>query len=258
MATPTRCIHTFCLAIWLAAAGVFAPQLHAEDASVQLGNGESAEKAKANKELADKLPPEQAAAYLKSQSAWSAVGNTVQWLAFLALPLGIVALVLVFRHRRQKLVHETMRLMIEKGLPVPPELINPPPPAKPPKSDLRRGLIWLGLGLGLLAGMRITFDGEGPWALALIPAFVGAAYLICWIVGVMRERQSGDLWQGVLWTLFGLAVVIAARSMKEANGDWDRIADWAGVGFVPIAVGVAFLLHASVSWLIQRKKTTQG
>ena len=40
------------------------------------------------------------------------------------------------------LAHETMRLMIEKGLPVPVELINPPPPVKPPKSDLRRGLVW--------------------------------------------------------------------------------------------------------------------
>src|ERR1039458_4485473 len=71
--------------------------------------------------LVDKLPPDQAAAYLKTRRAWSTVGETVQWLAAVALPVGVIAIPLTFRHRRQKLTHEPMRLMIEKGLPVPTE-----------------------------------------------------------------------------------------------------------------------------------------
>jgi hypothetical protein len=167
MTTFPRLHRMFLLVLWLAVAGIFAAPLRAQDVKVSTGGGD-AEKAKADKELADKLPPEQAAAYLKSRAAWSTTGETLQCLAALALPIGIVAIVLTFRHRRQKLAHETMRLMIEKGLPVPPELINPPPPVKPPKNDLRRGLIWLALG----GGFMILWPHCSPWRQWCLPSAV--------------------------------------------------------------------------------------
>jgi hypothetical protein len=182
----------------------------------------------------------------------------------LALPVGIVAVVLTFRHHRQKLAHETMRLMIEKGLPVPTELINPPPPAKAPKSDLRRGLIWLALGIGLVIPLKQPTEDSGIWAAGLVPAFIGVAYLLCWGFGLARERreggrQGGDLWPGIFWTVFGVSFAFAMRSTENVfSGNWCEIAHWWGVSLIPIGIGVAFLLHALVSWWIGRKRTLQG
>ena len=173
-------------------------------------------------------------------------------------------MVLTFRHRRLKLAHETMRLMIEKGLPVPTELINPPPPAKRPRSDLRRGLLWLALGVGTIILLRNASDEAGIWTAGLIPAFIGVAYLLCWGIGLARERrdsgrQHGDLWPGLFWTLFGVSLAFAMRSTENVfSGNWCEVAHWWGVSLIPIGVGLAFLLHALVSWWIGRKKLSQG
>ena len=237
------------LAAWLVVTGLSPNLTPAQDVKVNIGSGENSEEAKKNLELANKLPP----------VALSSIESIVATVASVGLPLGIVALVLTFRHRRLKLAHETMRLMIEKGLSVPPELINTPLPVKPPKNDLRRGSVWLAIGLALLVGMKQHM--EDWWSFALIPTFMGVAYLACWFVARNGERQNGQadrLWRGVFWTLFGVALIIAIRAMQHANGDWDRIADWWSVGLIPTAIGAAFLLHNGILWLIQRKKTAQG
>jgi len=263
MKTFARLLRVSTLAMWLVLAGALSAPLHAQEVKVNIGGG-SAEQAKTDKELADKLPPDQAAAYLKHRNAWSTVGDTLQYLAVLALPVGIVALVLTFRHRRQKLAHETMRLMIEKDLPVPIELINPPPPAKPPKSDLRRGLIWLALGASTIILLRNVVEEDPAWTAGLVPAFIGVAYLLCWGIGLIRERRErgsdqGDLWPGIFWTLFGVSLALAMRSLANVpTGDWDEVAKWWGVSLIPTGIGVAFLLHALVSCWIDRKRTTQG
>ena len=220
MKTLLRLLPVSSLVLCLALAGVLPTPVHAQDFKVNIGGADS-EQAKTEKELADKLPPDQAAAYLKNRRVWSTIGETVQWLAALALPVGIVAIVLTFRHRRQKLAHETMRLMIEKGLPVPTELINPPLPVKPPKSDLRRGLIWLGVGVGLSILMLKTFEDSGLWALGLIPALIGVAYLLCWVVELARQRreagrEQGGLWPGIFWTLLGVSLALAIHSLEDA------------------------------------------
>ena len=262
MTTLLRLLRISSLVLCLALVGVLPTALHAQDFKVNIGGSDS-EQAEADKELADKLPPDQAAAYLKNRRAWSTIGDTLQWLAAVALPVGIVAIVLTFGHRRQKLAHETMRLMIQKGLPVPTELINPPRPVKPPKSDLRRGLIWLAVGIGSAILSLKTFEDSGLWALGLIPAFIGVAYLLCWMVGLTRERREAghepsSLWRGIFWTFLGVSLALALRSLEYAPGEWDHLAAWWGVGLVPIGIGLAFLLHALVLWWISRKKLAQG
>ena len=237
------------LAAWLVVTGLSPNLTPAQDVKVNIGSGENSEEAKKNLELANKLPP----------VALSSIESIVATVASVGLPLGIVALVLTFRHRRLKLAHETMRLMIEKGLSVPPELINTPLPVKPPKNDLRRGSVWLAIGLALLVGMKQHM--EDWWSFALIPTFMGVAYLVCWFVARNGERQNGradGLWRGVFWALFGVALIITMRAMQHANGDWDRIADWWTVGLIPTAIGAAFLLHSGILWFIERKKTAQG
>ncbi len=261
MTIPLRLIPNS-LALCLALVGVLPTPLQAQDFKVNIGGADS-EQAKADKELADKLPPDQAAAYLKNRRAWATIGETVQWLGAVAVPVGIVAIVLAFRHRRQKLAHETMRLMIEKGLPVPPELINPPPPVRPPKNDLRRGLIWLAVGIGLTVLLRKTFEDSGLWASGLIPAFIGAAYLLCWLIGLVRERREGGrerggLWPGIFWTLLGVSLALALHSLGYASGETYQLETWWSVGLIPIGVGLAFLLHTLVLWWLSRKQMTQG
>ena len=98
------------------------------------------------------------------------------------IPIAIVAMVLSFRHRRLKMQHEMMRTMIDKGLPIPPEMLNRQnEDAAPPKldgtrrvrNDLRGGLILVGVGAGLL-----MIAGKVGWILV----FIGAARLVVWLI----------------------------------------------------------------------------
>jgi hypothetical protein len=78
-------------------------------------------------------------------------------------------------------VHETIARLVEKGLPVPPELLRSP---RAGQTGLRAGLVLLALGAGL--GTFLA-DLGGPWSLALIPGLMGVALLISWAI----ERRGG-------------------------------------------------------------------
>jgi hypothetical protein len=47
-------------------------------------------------------------------------------LVVFGLPLLLVAIVLLYKHRRMRMTHETIMRLAEKGIPVPPELLEPP------------------------------------------------------------------------------------------------------------------------------------
>jgi len=113
------------------------------------------------------------------------VPNLVPLVFFLAILLGLVA-TLIARYRKHAQLQDTLRLMIEKGADIPPELIAPP---AAPYGDLRRGLILVGAGLALLILVGLVFGFEtGSWAVGLIPAFIGAGYLIVWRIS--RKAES--------------------------------------------------------------------
>ena len=63
----------------------------------------------------------------------------------------------LFRHRNRAEIQQTIRLALEKGNDLSPELIDrlgEPPAGK--DRDLRRGLVWIALGVGLaLCGVRL-------------------------------------------------------------------------------------------------------
>ena len=95
-------------------------------------------------------------------------------LASFALPLGLVALILYYKHRRARMNHETIARLAEKGLPVPPELLEPP---RRGHAGLRGGLVLIAMGLAL----SFFFAGWGPgWSIGLIPGLMGAALLLAW------------------------------------------------------------------------------
>jgi hypothetical protein len=97
------------------------------------------------------------------------------------VPIVIVAIVFYARHRRLKMHHETIRAMIEKGMPIPPEMAagtrsdlllgNTDP--RPARGDFRGGLILVAIGSALL-----MIVGKVGWILV----FIGAARLVFWLV----------------------------------------------------------------------------
>ena len=90
------------------------------------------------------------------------------------LPLAMVALILVYKHRKAQLNHETILRLAEKGLPIPPELMEPP---RRGNAGLRGGLVLVALGIAL----SVFFAGWGPgWSIGLIPGLMGAALLVAW------------------------------------------------------------------------------
>lgn len=99
-----------------------------------------------------------------------------------SIPIVIVGLQLYFRHRKNIMLHETLRTMVEKGVPIPPEMFkktehefmeHDKSTDKRPRNDLRNGLIFIGIGIGVVmltgkAGYIILFLGV---------AFVVASFL---------------------------------------------------------------------------------
>jgi hypothetical protein len=149
-------------------------------------------------EVLEKLDPEQIADILAAREETKVVeavfeGGPTDLVAIL-VPLGFFLVILLcltatllFRYRKHGQLQETLRLMIDKGAEIPPELIAPP---DPPYRDLRRGVILVGVGLAvaIFFGLEEGFTG-GEWALGLIPGFIGAGYLLIWRIS--RRTESG-------------------------------------------------------------------
>ena len=99
-----------------------------------------------------------------------------------SIPIVIVSLLFYFRHRKNQMLHETVRAMVEKGVPIPPEMFktvdNIP---KQPRNDMRTGLILIGIGSGLAF---LGTSGAG-----FIVLFLGAAFLIA---SFFEKKKSND------------------------------------------------------------------
>ena len=103
-------------------------------------------------------------------------------------PVLIVGLIMYFSFSRQRALHRTVRMMVEKGQPVPEALLNPPP-AHRQRSDLRRGVILTMIGVGLMAFFGAANDWEGgSWTLGLIPFLIGAGYLLVWKLDTKKDN----------------------------------------------------------------------
>ena len=90
----------------------------------------------------------------------------------------MVALALWLRSRQHEQRQQTLRLMVEKGTPIPAELL---PGLQQRRSDLRRGVLAISGGLGLAAFLSlINTEQPGVWSLGLIPTLIGAGYLLVW------------------------------------------------------------------------------
>jgi len=123
----------------------------------------------------------------KTQNSSSGTSKAIPiLLVVFGCPVAIVGLVAYFRARKQKQLHETLRAMIEKGVPIPPELLRSPTPAvdtseaerDDPRTALRQGLFLVALGAGICLWLLI--ESSNSWGLGFIPFLIGLAFLAEW------------------------------------------------------------------------------
>jgi hypothetical protein len=129
------------------------------------------------KEAFDRLSPEQIVDLAKSHEPPGEVIGILT-VSMFAMIVACVALGVTQRLKRTRTLHETLRLMIEKGQPIPPELLQSPDGLRRPRNDLRNGLVCIGIGLGV--GVLLLVQRDGDWPLALIPLLIGVALLVAW------------------------------------------------------------------------------
>jgi uncharacterized protein DUF6249 len=95
-------------------------------------------------------------------------------------PVLIVAAIMLFSYLRSRSLHRTVRDMVEKGQTVPPALFAPPATVRA-RSDMRRGvvLVMVGIGIMIFFGAVNDWDG-GAWAIGIIPFLIGVGHLLVW------------------------------------------------------------------------------
>jgi hypothetical protein len=102
-------------------------------------------------------------------------------LAVFGAPVLVVALIMYFGFSKSRAMHRTIRMMVEKGQPVPAALLSPPPPAVRQRSDMRRGIVLIMVGIGVMLFFAAVNDWEGgSWAIGIIPFLIGLGYLLVW------------------------------------------------------------------------------
>ena len=115
-------------------------------------------------------------------------------LAVFGFPVAIVAVIMFSNWAKSRSLHKTVRMMVEKGQPIPPALLSTPAAVSAaaglrPWYDLRRGIVLMAVGVGVIMffGISAGWD-EGVWALGLIPGLIGAGYILAWRLAYREEK----------------------------------------------------------------------
>ena len=107
-------------------------------------------------------------------------------ISFFAMIIAIVWLISHFNSRKRQVVHETLRLAIDKGQELSPEMMERMSLLNDPiRSDLRRGVLFLAFGaafgvLGFMIGIEEKETIYPMIGVAAFPVFIGLAYLGLW------------------------------------------------------------------------------
>jgi hypothetical protein len=105
----------------------------------------------------------------------------ITMLTIFGAPVLIVALIMYFGFSRNRAMHRTVRMLAEKGQPIPAALLAPPTPEVKQRSDMRRGIVLVMVGVGLMVCFGAWNDWEGgAWAIGVIPFVIGLGYVLVW------------------------------------------------------------------------------
>lgn len=95
-------------------------------------------------------------------------------------PVLVVGAIMFFSYLKSRSLHRTVREMVEKGQPVPASLFAPPAAIRA-RSDMRRGVVLVMVGIGVMIFFGAVNDWEGgAWALGIIPFLIGVGHLLVW------------------------------------------------------------------------------
>lgn len=115
----------------------------------------------------------------------------IVFMTIFGAPVLIVAVIMYFGFSRNRMMHRTIRMMAEKGQPIPPALLAPPTPAVRQRSDMRRGVVLCMVGLGLMVFFGAVNEWEGgSWAIGVIPLVIGLGYLLVWKLEGKKDISS--------------------------------------------------------------------
>src|SRR5262245_43888472 len=105
----------------------------------------------------------------------------IVFLSIFGAPVAIVVMIGIFSIIATRMRQRTIRMMVEKGQPVPAELLAPATRGLRRRSDVLRGVVWAMVGLGMMIFFGAVNDWEGGvWSLGLIPFLIGLGYLLVW------------------------------------------------------------------------------
>ena len=114
----------------------------------------------------------------------------VSMLTIFGAPVLIVAFIMYFGFSKSRMQHRTIRMLAEKGQPIPAELLAPPTPAVRQRSDMRRGIILVMIGVALMICFGAWNDWEGgAWAIGVIPFVIGLGYLLVWKLEGSKKNE---------------------------------------------------------------------
>src|SRR2546423_2791162 len=115
----------------------------------------------------------------------------IVFLTIFGAPVLIVAVIMYFGFSRNRMMHRTIRMMAEKGQPIPQALLAPPTPAIRQRSDMRRGVVLCMVGLDLMLFFGAVNEWEGgSWAIGVIPFVMDSGYLLVWKLEGKKDIPS--------------------------------------------------------------------
>lgn len=122
-------------------------------------------------------------------------------LAFFAFLAAIILVPRWFKNKERQELQATLRAAIERGQPLPPEVIDsitrdapqPRTPAARGRNDFRNGIVWLAVALGICGfGFAVGYESIEAYhvflGIACIPGFIGLALIALGLV----DRFSGS------------------------------------------------------------------
>lgn len=137
------------------------------------------------------------------------ITGMVAMLAFWAFLTAVIVVPIYLRHRDRSQMQETLRMALDKGASLPPELVTAlqhsvTVRAIPTREgDLRRAIVLIavglgcvGLGYGLWYGLMSVDDmaayitGGSVAGAGAIPGLIGVGYLVLWATGASKSKAA--------------------------------------------------------------------